>query len=84
MLNQKQILQYAIKGITAEIEELEKSVRKGSSLIEKIEKGEQVNTKATKYEILEKVEAKIAKIEKLDKERFELNWQIDVEMNDEN
>ena len=80
----KQILQYAIKGITAEIEKLEKTVREGNALIKKIENGEQVKAKATKYEIAEIVKEKKAEIEKLDKERFALSWQVDVEMNDEN
>ena len=84
MLSQKQILQYAIKGITAEIEKLEKTVREGNALIKKIENGEQVKAKATKYEIAEIVKEKKAEIEKLDKERFALSWQVDVEMNDEN
>ena len=84
MLSQKQILQYAIKGITAEIEKLEKTVREGNALIKKIENGEQVKVKATKYEVAEIVKEKKAEIEKLDKERFALSWQVDVEMNDEN
>ena len=83
MLNNKQILEYAIKGITAEIEELEKSVRKGYDLVKQIESGEKVKSPKTKYEILEICHDKKAEIEKLDKERFELHWQLS-EMQDEN
>ena len=83
MLSQKQILQYAVKGLTAEIEKLEKTVREGNSLIQKIDNGEKVKTPKTRYEIAEIVREKKAEIEKLDKERFALSWQIDVDMKDE-
>lgn len=79
-MTEKEILQYAIKGITAEIEELEKSVRKGYELVKQIEQGQKVKTPKTKQEILEICHAKKAEIEKLDKERFDLRWKVDVEM----
>ena len=84
MLSQKQILEFAVKGITAEIEKLEKTVREGNALIKKIDNGEQVKAKATRYEIVEIIREKKAEIEKLDKERFALSWQVDVEMKEEN
>lgn len=84
MLNQKQILQYAIKGLSAEIAELEKQVKKGYDLVKQIENGEKVNTPKTKFEILDICRAKKAEIEKLDKEKFDLSWQIEIEMKEEN
>ena len=84
MLSQKQILEFAVKGITAEIEKLEKTVREGNALIQKIDNGEQVKAKASRYEIVEIIREKKAEIEKLDKERFALSWQVDVEMKEEN
>ena len=84
MLSQKQILEFAVKGIAADIEKLEKALREGNALIHKIENGEQVKTTKTKYEIAEIIREKKAEIEKLDKQRFALSWQVDVEMKDEN
>lgn len=79
MLNNKQIIEYAMKGITVEIQELEKTVKQGYKLIEKIDNGEKVNAKKTKYEILTICREAKEKIEQLDKERFELSWQISVD-----
>lgn len=76
MLNQNQILEYAIKGLTVEIEELEKAVNKGYELVKQIENGEKVKTPKTKFEILEICRAKKAEIERLDKERFELSFEL--------
>lgn len=82
MLNQKQILEYAVKGLSAEIEELEKQVKKGYDLVKKIDNGEKVNSPKTKFEILEICRVKKAEIERLDREKFDLSWQVNVEMND--
>lgn len=82
MLNQKQILEYAVKGLSAEIEELEKQVKKGYDLVKKIDNGEKVNSSKTKFEILEICRVKKAEIERLDREKFDLSWQVNVEMND--
>ena len=84
MLSEKKILEYAVKGIAAEISELEKQVEKGYELVKKIDNGEKVNTPKSKYEILEICREKKAEIEKLDKEKFAISWQVDVEMKDEN
>lgn len=78
MLNQNQIIEYAIKGITADIEKLEKTVREGNALVTKIDNGEKVKTTKTRYEIIEINKQKKAEIEKLVKERFELSWQIAI------
>ena len=82
MLNQKQILEYAVKGLSAEIEELEKQVKKGYDLVKKIDNGEKVNSSKTKFEILEICRVKKAESARLDREKFDLSWQVNVEMND--
>lgn len=79
MLEQKQILEYAIKGIAAEIDELEKAVRQGYDLVKKIDNGEKVKTPKTKFEILDIIREKKAEIERLDKERFDLKWELSDE-----
>lgn len=84
MLNQKEILQYAMKGIAVEIEELEKAIKQGYKYIEQIDKGEMVNTKKTKYEILDIITEKDKQMKQLEKEKFNIKWQIEVEMQDEN
>ena len=84
MLNQKEILQYALKGIAVEIEELEKAIKQGYKFIEQIDKGEKVKTKKTKFEILDIITEKENQMKKLEKEKFNIKWQIDVEMKDEN
>lgn len=76
MLDQKQILEYAVKGITAEISELEKAVRHGYDLVKKIENGEKVKTPKTEYEILDICRDKKANIEKLEQMKNELKWQL--------
>lgn len=84
MLNQKQILEYAVKGIKVEIEQLEKEIKQGYKFIQQIENGEKVKTPKTKFEIQEIIAKKDEQMKKLEKEKFALTWQIEVEMNDEN
>lgn len=83
MMNYKQILEYAVKGITAEIDDLEKTVRQGYALVKQIDNGEKVKSPKTRYEILEICREKNAKIERLDKERFDLRWELS-ELDNEN
>ncbi len=77
----KEILQYAVKGIAAEIEQLDKDVKQGYKYIEQIENGEKVKTPKTKFEILAIITEKKEKIAKLEKEKFDITWQIEVEEN---
>ena len=76
MLNQKQILEYAIKGINKDIEELDKSARKGGQMIDAYYKGETLKTKLPIYEIENIYREKKAEIEKLDQMKNELKWQL--------
>ncbi len=83
-MTDKKILQYAIKGIAAEIEQLEKDIKQGYKYIEQIDKGQKVKTPKTKQEILEIIAEKDAEMKKLEKEKFNISWQVDVEMKDKN
>lgn len=80
MLSQKEIYDYALKGISAEIERLERDIRQGYRYIEQIDKGEKVTTPKTKLEIIEICRKKKAEIERLDKEKSDIKWYMAVEM----
>ena len=80
----KEIYKYALKGITVEIEQLEKDIKQGYKFIEQIDNGEKVKTPKTKFEIQKIIAEKDEQMKKLEKEKFEIKWQIEVEMNDEN
>lgn len=76
MLGQKQILEYAVKGINKDIEELDKAARKGGQMIDAYYKGETLKTKLPIYEIENIYREKKAEIEKLDQMKNELKWQL--------
>lgn len=80
----KEILKYAAKGITAEMQEIEKEIKQGYNYIKQIDDGEQVKIKLNKYEILDIIAEKEDQMKKLEKERFAIKWQIEVEMKDQN
>lgn len=70
----KEILEFAIKGIRAEINEKEKTIMKGKQLIMKIERGEKVKTPLTISEIQAIIEKNKREIEELDRKRFDYEW----------
>lgn len=76
MLDQKQILEYAIKGINRDIEELDKAARQGGQMIDAYYKGEALKTKLPIYEIENIYKKKRAEIEKLEQMKNELKWQL--------
>ena len=76
MLSQKQILEYAIKGISKDIEELDSQARKGSKMIDSYYKGETLKTKLPIHEIERIYREKRAEIEKLEKEKDDLKWAL--------
>nr|BDD45030.1 hypothetical protein 18 [Bacillaceae bacterium] len=77
-MNQKQIIEFAIKGIAAEIDEKEKQVRKGYKILDDIENGNIVYTKKSPYEIREIITKLKAEIEDLDKKKFDLTWELTI------
>lgn len=81
-INKKQlqeILDFAYKGIDAEIDEKEKALRKGIQLLTKIENGEKVNTPKTAEEIQEINNKLNREIEALSRKKFDLHWIFDCE-----
>lgn len=82
-MTDKQILEYAMKGILAEIHELEKDIRRGYKLIEQIDNGGKVKTTKSKQEILDIIKEKKKRVEYLDKEKFNISWKVEVDMKEE-
>lgn len=76
MLNQKQILEYAVKGLRSEIDKLEKDINIGKKYLSEYEKGGKPKTPKTPDEIKAIIQSKKAEIKKLDKERFDLEWKM--------
>lgn len=70
------IIDYAIKGINADIEELEKDLKKSEKYIEQYYKGEKIKTKLTIYEIKEICKKKQTEIEELEKSKNESKWKL--------
>lgn len=68
MLNDKNILEYAIKGVDAEIAEIEKSISKGKKIIKEDE--------SKLYDVQPIINLKKAEIEKLVKFKDDLKWQL--------
>ena len=76
MLNQKQILEYAIKGINGDIEKLDNQLRKGQKMIEQYYKGEPIKSKLSIYQIEETCKKLRTDIENLEKEKDSLKWAL--------
>lgn len=76
MMNQKQILEYAIKGINGDIEKLDTQLRKGQKMIEQYYKGEQIKSKLPIYEIENTCKKLRTEIENLEKQKDDLKWAL--------
>lgn len=70
------IYKWAVKGLQAEIDNLEKDISKGKQFLAEYEKGGKPKTPKTPQEIKEIIQQKQAEIEKLDKMRFNLEFEI--------
>lgn len=70
------ILEYAIKGINAEIDELEKTIRQGKQFLQQIANGEKPKTNKSEYEINVIIRKKKEEIEKLAKDKDDIKWQL--------
>ncbi len=75
-MEQKEIMEYAIKGLRAEVEKLDKDIRTGKKLLEQYEKGEQPKTPKTPQEIRYIIQQKREQIEELDRKRIGLEFDI--------
>ena len=82
MMNTTELMKWAVKGLSAEIDELEKTVNQGKRYLLEYEKGGTPKTPKTPDEIRQIIQEKQAEIEKLDKMKFDLKWELDVERGD--
>lgn len=71
-MDKKQLHAWAIKGIDAEIDKLEKKIKKGRQYLEDIDNGKEVKTPKTRSEIVAIVEEKQKEIESLQEIRNKL------------
>ena len=71
-----EIYKWAVKGLRAEIDKLEKDVNTGKQFLAEYEKGGKPKTPKSPQEIQEIIQKKKAEIEELDKKRFNLEWEI--------
>lgn len=70
------ILEYAIKGIDAHIDELEKAIKQGQQFLNQIENGEKPKTNKTAYEIVEIIRKKKEEIANLTNDKDAIKWQL--------
>lgn len=82
-MNEKDLYKWAIVGLRAEIDKLEKDINRGKRLLLEYEKGGKPKTNKSAQEIKEVIAEKQAEIERLDKERFNLSWKLDVELKEQ-
>ena len=78
MLTKTQLIEYAIKGIDADIEVLEKSIKKGKSILQAHEKGIATPSPKSTQETRDIVQAKQAELERLNEVKHSLRWELDV------
>ena len=62
--------------MTAEIDKLENDIQRGKQLVREYESGGKPKTPKTPQEIRRIIQDKKDEIKKLDKQRFDLNWEI--------
>ena len=75
-MKEQELIQWAIKGIDAEIEQKEKDVNKGMQYLLQFEQGKKPNIPKTEYEVKEIIRNKKVEIEELAKMKFDLKWQL--------
>lgn len=76
MLEQKQILEYAIIGVSKEIDDLEKAVNRGKQFLLQYERGQKPKTPKSPQEIKEIIQKKRVEIEKLADIKNEMKWAL--------
>lgn len=75
-MEQKDILQWAVRGLRAEIDSIEKDISLGRRFLKEYEDGLTPKTPKTPFEIREIISQKKDKIEELNKMRIELEFDI--------
>ena len=75
-MRHEELIKWAVKGIEAEMEELEKDVFKGVKLLKDIDEGKPIKSPKNRFEIAEIVSQKRQQMEELSKVRAELQWEL--------
>lgn len=78
-MDERELMKWAVKGLSAEIERLDGKIRKGREYVRRIDAGEPVKTSASRESIISTIRESSEEMERLDKERSELRWKLDVE-----
>ena len=76
-MTHKEVLEWAVKGIRAEVEKLDSDIRTGQRLLEQYERGEQPKTPKTPSEIRAIIQRKREEIEELDRKRIGLEFDME-------
>ena len=84
MMKQKDLIAWAVKGIGAEIDGIEKAVNQGKRYLLEYEQGKQPKTPKTPDEIRQIIGEKKAEIERLYKMKQDLTWEIAMKEDDDN
>ena len=74
-MEEKDLIKWAIKGINAEIEALDASIRKGNEYLLQLYRGEKIKSPKSVTEIRDAIREKTAEKEKLERAKFELTWE---------
>lgn len=78
-MDEREITEWAVRGLTAEIERLDAKVRKGRELVRRIDAGEPARAGSSRESILATISESREEMERLDKDRSDLRWKLDVE-----
>lgn len=76
-MTHKEVLEWAVKGIRAEVEKLDNDIKKGLRYLEQYENGEQPKTPKSPSEIWAIIQRKREEIEELDRKRIELQFNME-------
>lgn len=75
-MKKEDLIKYAMKGLSADIDELEKSINQGKRFLLQYERGEQPKTPKTPQEIKVIIQDKKAEIERLSRLKSDLQWEL--------
>lgn len=83
-MKQTELIEWAIKGLMAEIDGIEKAVNQGKQYLLQYEKGQQPKTPKTPDEIRQIIQEKQTEIERLYKMKQDLVWEIAMKGENDN
>lgn len=76
-MTHKEVYEWAVKGIRAEVDKLDNDIKKGLRFLEQYEKGEQPKTPKSQSEIWAIIQRKREEIEELNRKRIGLEFDIE-------